>query len=137
MNKIKHYAIISPTMDVLRVITSDSPMTEEWRVNILTFVWDDVKPTDYTAAGIPVPLAANLAKERGYTVQEVFISLSQLSTNTDGWVSVPIEPTEEMLKALDDALREWASNIGCYRAMIEASPRFTINAISQPKGESV
>lgn len=60
---------------------------------------------------------------------------SQLSTNTDGWVSVPIEPTPKMLVALwqhREAMRGESENkiAGvAYKAMI--------NAISQDKGESM
>lgn len=39
----------------------------------------------------------------------------------EGWVSVPVEPTEEMIAALKSALKEWKSDEECYKAMLSAA----------------
>lgn len=43
----------------------------------------------------------------------------------EGWVSVPIEPTEEMIIALKSALKEWKNDEECYKAMLAAAPTDT------------
>ncbi len=107
--------------------------------------WIDVRVDDiphYKAKGQLI---------RGLVVHDRVTVVSD--TNTDGWVRVPIEPTEEMIKAYiefmdkssylhhpdvpyngtvnGDCEKQWYVRfvIGSYKAMI--------NAISQDKGESV
>ncbi len=50
------------------------------------------------------------------------------------WKLVPVEPTQEMLSALEDALNVWVQEIGemsdVYRAMLDAAPK-------APSGEAV
>lgn len=56
--------------------------------------------------------------------------VSQLSTNADGWVSIPKEPTEAMKRALFTNLVHADDEAYVIKAIINA-------AISQPKGESL
>ena len=69
-----------------------------------------------------------LLEELKNTYVPVSVKLIDLITNApaiqrDGWVSVPIKPTEEMIKQGDIA--QWGAYSHCthiYKAMIQAAP---------------
>lgn len=51
-------------------------MSPEREENILSHAWEELRPKGYHAAGTPMPLASDQAKEKGYRVVAVTISPS-------------------------------------------------------------
>ena len=64
----------------------------------------------------------NIDSEGGYDVESINYLITNAPTvQRDGWVSVPIEPTEEMIEASINSKSPW-NIIDAYKAMIQAAP---------------
>lgn len=48
----------------------------------------------------------------------------------DGWVAVPVEPTQDMLRAMASVpVLDYQERLGIYRAMLSARPEFPPNGL--------
>jgi len=131
--------------DRVKGVSDESKKEFEEQIERTTFHKSGCNLMNVTVPNEAFNCTCGASKDKVYEV--IHHLRSQISTNTDGWVSVPIEPTEEMLKAMNESkaiddegefpammdLLDFSGENKC-RAVLRAAYKAMI-AISQPKGE--